>query len=60
VILGAGTTEQLTGNLAAAGLRLSAGEVLLLDEASEPPAPGYPYGEKGRSQRDRRIQGGGF
>jgi hypothetical protein len=32
----------------------------LLDEASEPPAPDYPYGEKGRSQRDRHIQGGRF
>lgn len=60
VILGARTTEQLTSNRAAAGLQLSAGEVRLLDEASEPPAPDYPYGEKGRSRRDRRIQGGRF
>ena len=60
VILGARTLEQFTGNLAAAGLRLSAEEMQLLDEASEPPTPDYPYGEKGQSQRDRRIQGGRF
>ena len=32
----------------------------LLDEASEPPAPDYPYGEPGQSQRSRRIRGGRF
>jgi aryl-alcohol dehydrogenase-like predicted oxidoreductase len=60
VILGARTLEQFTGNLAAADLPLSAEEIQLLDAASEPPTPDYPYGEKGRSQRDRRIQGGRF
>ena len=60
VILGARSTDQLTGNMAAAGLTLTPEETLLLDEASEPPAPDYPYGEPGRSQRSRRIQGGRF
>jgi hypothetical protein len=32
----------------------------LLDEASEPPVPDYPYGEPGQSQRSRRIRGGRF
>jgi hypothetical protein len=32
----------------------------LLDEASEPPAPDYPYGVPGQSQRSRRIRGGRF
>jgi aryl-alcohol dehydrogenase-like predicted oxidoreductase len=35
-------------------------ETQLLDEASEPPAPDYPYGVPGQSQRSRRIQGGRF
>ena len=60
VILGARSLEQFTDNLAAAGLPLSTEEVQLLDEASEPPAPDYPYGEPGQSQRRRRIQGGRF
>jgi aryl-alcohol dehydrogenase-like predicted oxidoreductase len=60
VILGARSLAQFTGNLAAAGLRLSAEEIQLLDEASEPPTPDYPYGGKGQSQRDRRLQGGRF
>ena len=45
VILGARSLEQFTDNLAAAGLQLSDEEMQLLDEASEPPAPDYPYGE---------------
>jgi aryl-alcohol dehydrogenase (NADP+) len=40
--------------------RLAPEETRLLDEASEPPAPDYPYGEPGQSQRSRRIQGGRF
>lgn len=60
VILGARTLEQLDGNLAAAGLTLSREETALLDEASDPGAPDYPYGERGQSQRDRRIRGGRF
>ena len=60
VILGARSMGQLTDNLAAAGLKLTAEETQLLDEASEPPAPDYPYGVPGQSQRSRRIQGGRF
>jgi aryl-alcohol dehydrogenase-like predicted oxidoreductase len=60
VILGARGMDQLTGNMAAAGLTLTPEETQLLDEASEPPAPDYPYGEPGQSQRRRRIQGGRF
>jgi aryl-alcohol dehydrogenase-like predicted oxidoreductase len=60
VILGARTLRQLEENLAAADLRLSPEELQLLDEASEPAAPDYPYGEPGRIQRSRRISGGRF
>ena len=60
VILGARTLDQLNDNLAAAGLPLSADEMHLLDEASEPDTPDYPYGEKGQMQRSRRISGGRF
>ena len=52
--------DQLTGNLAAADLKLSDEETQLLDEASEPATPDYPYGEPGQSQRSRRVQGGRF
>jgi aryl-alcohol dehydrogenase-like predicted oxidoreductase len=60
VILGARSMSQLTDNMAAADLKLTPEETQLLDEASEPPAPDYPYGVPGQSQRDRRIQGGRF
>jgi aryl-alcohol dehydrogenase-like predicted oxidoreductase len=60
VILGARSMSQLTDNMAAADLRLTTEETQLLDEASEPPAPDYPYGVPGQSQRSRRIQGGRF
>jgi aryl-alcohol dehydrogenase-like predicted oxidoreductase len=60
VILGARSMDQLTDNMAAAELTLATEETRLLDEASEPPAPDYPYGEPGQSQRSRRIQGGRF
>jgi aryl-alcohol dehydrogenase-like predicted oxidoreductase len=60
VILGARTLRQLDENLAAADVRLSPEETRLLDEASEPLAPDYPYGEPGRTQRSRRIGGGRF
>jgi aryl-alcohol dehydrogenase-like predicted oxidoreductase len=60
VILGARSMDQLTDNMAAAGLTLDPEETRLLDEASELPAPDYPYGEPGQSQRRRRIQGGRF
>jgi aryl-alcohol dehydrogenase-like predicted oxidoreductase len=60
VMLGARTLGQLDGNLAAADLALSQKEITLLDEASDPGAPDYPYGERGQTQRDRRIRGGRF
>jgi hypothetical protein len=46
--------------MAAAELKLTDDETQLLDQASEPPTPDYPYGEPGQSQRLRRIQGGRF
>jgi aryl-alcohol dehydrogenase-like predicted oxidoreductase len=60
VILGARSMDQLTGNMAAAELKLTPEETRLLDQASAPPTPDYPYGEPGQSQRSRRIQGGRF
>jgi hypothetical protein len=60
VILGARTLAQLDDNLAAGGLDLSEDETRLLDEASDPGAPDYTYGERGQTQRDRRISGGRF
>jgi aryl-alcohol dehydrogenase-like predicted oxidoreductase len=60
VILGARTMEQLADNLAAADVRLSPEETHLLDEASVPGAPDYPYGEPGQTQRERRVSGGRF
>jgi len=60
VILGARTLSQLTGNLAAADLTLSEEETRLLDDASQPETPDYPYGEPGQTQRSRRIWGGRF
>jgi len=60
VILGARRLDQLTGNLAAAELILTAEETKLLDEASQPVTPDYPYGEPGQTQRSRRIWGGRF
>ena len=60
VILGARTLAQLEDNLAADGLELSDDETRLLDAASDPGAPDYPYGERGQTQRARRISGGRF
>jgi aryl-alcohol dehydrogenase-like predicted oxidoreductase len=60
VILGARSIDQLTDNMAAAELKLTPEETQLLDEASEPRAPDYPYGAPGQSQRSRRIRGGRF
>jgi aryl-alcohol dehydrogenase-like predicted oxidoreductase len=60
VILGARTLDQLDGNLTAGDLKLSDDETRLLDAASDPGAPDYPYGERGQTQRDRRIAGGRF
>ena len=41
-------------------MRLGEDETRLLDEASEPDTPDYPYGGKGQMQRSRRISGGRF
>jgi aryl-alcohol dehydrogenase-like predicted oxidoreductase len=60
VILGARTLAQLEDNLAAGDLTLTDEETRLLDAASDPGAPDYPYGERGQTQRQRRIQGGRF
>lgn len=60
VILGARTLDQFDSNLAAGDLQLSDDETRLLDAASDPGAPDYPYGERGQTQRDRRIAGGRF
>jgi aryl-alcohol dehydrogenase-like predicted oxidoreductase len=60
VILGARTLAQLEDNLLAGDLALTDDETRLLDAASEPGAPDYPYGERGQTQRDRRIAGGRF
>jgi aryl-alcohol dehydrogenase-like predicted oxidoreductase len=60
VILGARTLAQLEDNLAAGELTLSAEETALLNEASDPGAPDYPYGDRGQTQRNRRIAGGRF
>jgi aryl-alcohol dehydrogenase-like predicted oxidoreductase len=60
VILGARRLDQLDDNLAAAGLRLTDEETRLLDTASDPGPPDYPYGERGQAHRDRRISGGRF
>ncbi len=51
---------QLDDNLIAGELDLSEDETRLLDAASDPGAPDYPSGERGQSQRDRRIAGGRF
>ncbi len=60
VILGARTLAQLEDNLAAGQLSLAEDETRLLDAASDPGAPDYPYGERGQTQRNRRISGGRF
>jgi aryl-alcohol dehydrogenase-like predicted oxidoreductase len=60
VILGARRLAQLDDNLGAGQLELGDDETRLLEGASDPGAPDYPYGERGQSQRDRRISGGRF
>lgn len=60
VILGARTPAQLEDNMAAAALKLTEEEIRLLDEASDPGAPDYPYGARGQTQCGRRISGGRF
>jgi aryl-alcohol dehydrogenase-like predicted oxidoreductase len=58
VILGARTTDQLTQNLKAEGLTLTADENSSLEAASLPPVTDYPYGVGGSKQRTRPIAGG--
>jgi aryl-alcohol dehydrogenase (NADP+) len=58
VILGARTVEQLTDNMAAADLTLSAEELQRLTDASAPEMDDYPYGVAGIQQRNRPITGG--
>ena len=55
VVLGARTTDQLTANLGAAGLHLSAEETAVLDAASDPAPADYPYGPAGAAQRERAL-----
>jgi aryl-alcohol dehydrogenase-like predicted oxidoreductase len=54
-ILGARTLDQLDTNLKAADLHLTPAETAVLDTASDPGAPDYPYGELGVDQRNREI-----
>jgi aryl-alcohol dehydrogenase-like predicted oxidoreductase len=55
VILGARTVEQLTNNLAAADLDLTADQLTHLSEVSAPQMGVYPYGAAGIAQRHRSI-----
>jgi aryl-alcohol dehydrogenase-like predicted oxidoreductase len=55
VILGARSTAQLTDNLGAAEVVLTAAEVARLDEVSTPVVGDYPYGKAGVDQRYRAI-----
>ena len=55
VILGARTVEQLTDNLAAADLDLTAEQLSYLTEVSSPRTDDYPYGAAGIAQRHRAI-----
>ena len=49
--------ERLETNLRAADLHLSAEETGTLDNASDPDASDYPYGELGVNQRSRNLAG---
>ena len=55
VILGARTVEQLTDNLAAADVDLTADQLAHLSEVSAPQMDDYPYGAAGIAQRHRSI-----
>ena len=55
VILGARTVEQLTDNLGAASLQLSASELQRLTDLSIPTVGNYPYGADGSHQRSRDL-----
>lgn len=58
VILGARTVEQLTDNMAAVDLALTAEELQALTDAGAPEMDDYPYGEAGVKQRNRPVAGG--
>lgn len=58
VILGVRTRQQLTDNLGAATLVLTADELAALDAVSKPEMAEYPYGTGGINQRRRKIEGG--
>ena len=55
IILGARTVDQLTENLGASHVVLTAEEVARLDRASDPAAADYPYGKPGIEQRARSV-----
>jgi len=58
VILGARTREQLADNLGAVAVTLSTEEMERLNRVSAPAMADYPYGERGVSQRHRKMDGG--
>ncbi|HSP74895.1 MAG TPA: aldo/keto reductase [Cryobacterium sp.] len=55
VILGARSVEQLTENLSAADVHLSAPQLELLGALSSPVVSDYPYGEAACAQRSRLV-----
>ena len=55
VILGARSVEQLTDNMGAVDLELTAEEVQRLTDVSAPRVDAYPYGAAGVQQRERSI-----
>jgi len=55
VILGARFVEQLTDNMGAVDLELTAEEVRRLTDVSAPRVDAYPYGAAGVQQRERSI-----
>ncbi|QMV03185.1 aldo/keto reductase [Devosia sp. D6-9] len=58
VILGARTRQQLADNLGAVAVALSTEEMERLNRVSAPAMADYPYGERGVSQRHRKMDGG--
>ena len=58
VLVGARTPEQLAANLAAADVRLEAGDMARLNAVSAPLHNVYPYGTQADAQRHRKITGG--
>ncbi|HEX4255129.1 MAG TPA: aldo/keto reductase [Streptosporangiaceae bacterium] len=60
VILGARTLDQLNDNLAAADSHSMRTRSGCWTRSARPDTPDYPYGEKGQTQRSRRLGGGRF